>query len=283
MDDKVGLSSKIRKVAFDPEDGIKVLLYGQSGTGKTSLWGTFPKPILSLICSGGTNSGECRTLEGIPDIYQFSLDKSEEIEQLFDEGLDRFRTLVLDHCTGFQDLILTEVVGLEDVPVQKGWGTASQQQWGQISLLCKERIRRLLGFDGNVVIISQERTFNAKDEVQQLSDVIRPFVGAAQTPTLTGWLNTACDYVCQTFKRAQLRVDRMEVAGQVMEQTIPTGKVEYCLRTGPSVEATTKFRVPRRLANELPDVIVDPTYDKLVALIGGKKGAANLSPKRATK
>jgi ABC-type lipoprotein export system ATPase subunit len=51
----------VRAVEFS-DDTIQLLLYGRSGTGKTTLWSTFPKPILGVICSGGQRSGELRSV-----------------------------------------------------------------------------------------------------------------------------------------------------------------------------------------------------------------------------
>ena len=43
--------------------------------------------------------------------------------------------------------------------------------------------------------------------------------------------------------------------------------VEYCLRTEPHDVYMTKFRRPG--GKDLPEVIVNPTYDKVKALIDG--------------
>jgi hypothetical protein len=48
--------------AWDMVKTFSLLLYGISGTGKTTLWATWPKPILALICSGGTKPGELRSI-----------------------------------------------------------------------------------------------------------------------------------------------------------------------------------------------------------------------------
>lgn len=265
--------SKIRPIGFGNE-GLKILLYGGSGTGKTTLWGTFPGPILSIICSGGNKTGELRSLntpELRKKVSSITLEDSNDLGQLTDhlkEG--KYSTVVLDHVSGLQDLILKEVLGIDEIPAQKGWGTASQQQYGQVAQQCKERLRALLNLEINVVIIAQERMFNPKEDTgSDLSDVMLPSVGPAVIPSLAGWLNPACDYILQTYKRPKMETVTTKV-GTKSVQTKKRGKgVEYCVRTEPHEIFTTKFRVPK--GTPLPEVVVDPSYDKILKLINGGK------------
>lgn len=258
---------RITGIGFDGEAGIKLLLYGQSGSGKTTTWATFPKPILVLVCSGGDNPGELRSID-TPEyrkvIKQVTLRSSLELPELVAHAAGRFQTLVLDHATGFQDKVLAELLNLTELPVQKTWGLASQQQYGQCTLQCKEHLRRLLGFDGNVVVVAQEREFKGEED----SELIMPTVGAGLTPSLTGWLNTAVDYICQTFKRPKAVTSTRTVAGREVVTKKLLREVEYCLRTGPDPVYTTKFRRPKGLP--LPHAIVDPDYDKIRRVIAGE-------------
>lgn len=265
---------RIQPINFDDDDGIKILLYGRSGTGKTILWSSFPKPILSVICSGGNNTGELRSIntpENRGSIKTVTLQDSSEIVTLaeFLREDNTFKTVVLDHASGFQDLVLKEILGLEEIPAQKYWGLASQQQYGQCTLQSKELLRLLLNLSINVVIIAQERENNVESD----SDLILPTVGAGLMPQLAGWLNTAVDYICNTFIRQKFTVKKMKVGKGKMEKITevktPTEGVDYCLRTGPSPVFTTKFRVPK--GSELPSLITDPSYDKIVKIINGSK------------
>lgn len=193
-------------------------------------------------------------------------------EQLFKEAKEArdggFATLVLDHVTGLQDLSLSEILG-KPVPEQKGWGLASQQQYGQCTARCKDILRVLLDFPGNVVIISQEREFGGKEGEAATDDSVRPTVGAAVSPSLAGWLHPACDYNLQTFKRARMVDHTRTVAGKTIttKQRATENPIEYCARCEPHDTIMTKFRVPK--GYKLPDAIVDPSYDKVLAVIQG--------------
>ena len=266
---KESVIDRIAPIGFSPDDGIRILLYGRSGTGKTTLWATFPGPILAVVCSGGQRPGELRsvdTSEYRKKISQVALESTTEFGQLIEHAResDRFSTVVLDHASGLQDLTLKEILGLDRLPAQKGWGMATQQQYGQSSLMCKETFRDLLSLECNVVIIAQERTFGDDNNT---SELLAPTVGAALTPSVTGWLGPACDYVCNTYIRPKMEQTRTKVGDkEIIGQKRGKG-VEYCLRVEPHDVYMTKFRVPKGSVG-LRD-IVDPTFAKIQKLIQG--------------
>ena len=259
-----GVIGRLRS-GWDFVDSMSLLLYGRSGTGKTTLWATFPKPILAIVVSGGKKPGELRSIntpEYRGSITPVVVQESSDVRELLGQAED-YATIVLDHASGLQDLVLKEVLGLDELPAQKSWGLASMQQYGQCTMQCKEILRALLNLSCNRVIVAQERTFG---DDQEGSEVITPTVGAAMTPSLVGWLNPACDYIVETFIRQKVVRKVTKVAGKDVEKLEKVrGQVEYCLRTAPDPVYTTKFRQPR--GRELPDCIVDPSYEKILSLV----------------
>lgn len=269
-----GVLSRIRPIGYDDQDFINVMLYGSGGSGKTTLWSTFPKPILAIICSGGLNSGETRSIDTAENravIDQVELQQSTELKELV-EGyarLKKYQTFVLDHVSGFCDRVLAEILGMAELPAQKTWGLASQQDYGQMTLQAKEGVKALLGTKANVVIIAQERVFNAHsdDDGRGAELGINPNVGPGTTPSMAGWLNTACDYVAQTYKRGKTVTRKTKLGTEVIEKEVRVPGVDYCLRVGASDVYTTKFRVPGGVKE---DVIINPSYEKIAALIKGR-------------
>lgn len=250
------------------EQGIKMCVYGRTGTGKTAFWSTFPKPILALVCSGIKKSGELRSIltpKNRKDIKQWhvsSKDKLIEIGRALQEA-NKFATIVLDHATGLQDRILTEILGLEELPAQGSWGMANRQQWQQCSIQTKEAMRSLLNLSGNTVIIAQEREFNVDAD----NDLLMPYVGAALTPSTAGWLNQTCDYICQTFIRQKTIQKRTKIGKKAIIQQVRGKGVEYCLRTAEHEVFMTRFRVPIERNVALPELIINPTFQKVKELI----------------
>lgn len=258
---------RIEPLSVD-DDGMRINLYGRSGTGKTTLWATFPKPILAIICSGSSKPGELKSIntkEYRKTIEQVEIEKTSEIRELveYQKAEEKFATVVLDHATSLQDSTLKEILGLEEIPAQASWGMAKQQDWGQCALQMKENLRALLGLSCNIVIVAQEREFNTDNE----NELLMPFVGAALTPSVTGWLNPACDYICQTFIRQEVVEKRMKIGKSEKTMQVRGKGVQYCLRTAPHEVFTTKFRVPK--GTPLPEVIVDPSFEKIQKLIQG--------------
>ncbi len=267
-----GVLSRIAPIGFDDDDGIKMLLYGRSGTGKTTFWSTFPGRLLSVICSGSDKPAELRSIDTADNrkrIDQVVLTHTEELDEVIAHVRDSgaYNGMILDHASGYADLKLKEILGLDEMPVQKSWGLASQQQYGQLAMMCKDQLRRMLSLPCNVIIIAQERTFGGGDEGNEL---LSPTVGAGLSPSLAGWLNTAVDYICQTFIREEEVAKKMKVGTKTVTSVSKTGRVEYCLRTEPHPVYTTKFRMPK--GSEIPKVIADPSYEKVMAIIRGQAG-----------
>ena len=242
----------------DESGGVKLSLYGVSGTGKTRFIATWPKPILVIDCNCGVKS--IRDIKNIDRIVPIDPEDLSELCEV-QARENRWKTIVLDHASSFQDLVLGKVLGLEETPVQLGWGTATQQQWGTVAAGMKEKLKQLLDLADttgcNSLVIAQQREF-VPDEG---SELVMPYVSSALSPSVVGYLGPAVDYICQTYIRQ--KIVEKKIAGKMVKKK--TMDMEYCLRTGPHPIYSTKFRVTKDV--KLPVTIVDPTYDKIKGLI----------------
>jgi hypothetical protein len=252
-------------------DGIKMVLYGRSGTGKTRLACTFPTPLLLI----GTEDGR-KSVAGLKDAKFVRIYTSQDLTDLLlacipGGRLEKYTTLVLDTAGGLQDLITKEVLNLDELPVQKNWGMADKATWGIIGAQVKERLHQLFDvsdrYAKNTVVIAHERNFK-EDTDGPGSDLLLPAIGAALSPGPAMWLHAKADYVGQTFIRPEKVKKRVEVAGQKKEKEVNTGKAEYCLRVNTHPVYMTRFRVP--VGTLLPDVIVEPHFSKIAALVRGE-------------
>jgi len=260
-----GILNRLRPIQDFEEEGVKICIYGKSGTGKTKAWSSFPKPILAALCSG---AGETRTIKNVKDITGEYLRDEAELAELVQHQREtgKYKTIVLDHTTSYQDLMFKKVVGT-DAPAQLAWGSATQEQWGLISLGVKERLRDMLSLACNVVLISQEREYNTD---QSVSDIIKPYVNMAMSPSITGWIGPNVDYLVQAYLRMATVTTTKQVGTKTIEKEVE--QVQYCLRTGPSPVYATKFRLAGG-SDRLPECLVlkqaDSAYEKIVALING--------------
>jgi len=250
----------------DTSDGISINIYGRSGTGKTTLWATFPGPILCLVCSGGKRPGELRSVD-TPEYRKKITPKvvtsADALRRELEDARD-YDTVVLDHASGLQDLLLKEVLGIDELPAQRSWGMATQGDWGQCALMTKEVLRAILSLRCNRVIVAQEREFNADSE----SRLLMPYVASATTPSVVGWLNPACDYIVRTVLRKKTVERKVKIGNKIRVRQVETDEMEYALQVGPDDVFTTKFRRPRGGA-ALPNFVVDPDYGKIMELIRG--------------
>lgn len=260
-------ASRIISLNNLPDQGIKLCVYGKSGTGKTRLVGSFAKlgPMLHMICSSnGTN--EARSIKGTPNVDCVEIQKPQDLLDLINLAKDsKYKTLALDHVTGFSDCVLADILGVDKVPEQGSWGMAKREQYAQLGLQVKTYLRDLLDLPLNIIIVGQERAFDLEEEA---GEVLMPYVSVSATPAVAGWIAPAVDYMCQTFKRDQVKVTSKKMGDKIIESKERTGKREFCLRVGPDSTYITKFRVPP--GTDLPDVIVDPNYEKIEHLINVK-------------
>lgn len=238
--------------------GVNLCIYGKSGTGKTKLASTAKKPILFLICSG---PGETRTIKNEKGIDAVRLT---DVDQLVDivehqKETNKYKTLVVDHGTGFQDLAFKKVVG-KDAPAQMSWGAATQQQWGEIGSLVKEHLKLVFDLPCDTIINCQERTDNADADA---SEILQPYCYPALSPSTATWLQFTADYVVHTFIRLATVIKKVQKGANIIDKEVD--EIQYCLRVGPHPVFYTKFRVPGGVKEE---VIVNPTMDKIIKLIG---------------
>lgn len=266
-----GVLSRIQPMTI-PDRGLKCLIYGDSGTGKTTFWATFPGPILAILCSGGRDTGELLSVdtpENRKKIHSVAIVETGEVLEVLAHVRETgaYKTIVLDHVSGLQDLRLSEILGLSTIPQVKNWGMAKQQEYGKCSTDTIEILRQFLSFPGNAVVIGQERIFGGRDD--DMGDAIKATVGASVMPSIIRWLNPAVDYVLQTYKRPRTKEVTKTIAGKTITSTERLKGVEYCARTEPHEVYSTKFRRPKT-HGALPECIVDPTYEKLIKLIDGK-------------
>ena len=260
-----GRIQRAEDLAWD--EPFSIGIFGGPGTGKTTLWSTFPKPILALICSGELKSpNELKSIDpkdrqGIDTVNLENCEEINQVSEIVDEG--GYKTVVLDHMTSFSDLVLKQVLKVDKIAPQLSWGTAEQQQWGEHGLLCKTFLKTLIDLDAYTVVVSQERYF----EPPRDSELGRGVYGPATTPTIAGWMVPAMDYSIQMAIRNETKTKIMNVKGKEIEERVKTGNREFVAYCRLDPGRMTKFRFPRSLVDKVPDAIINPTFQKLNDLI----------------
>lgn len=262
------MSKKTGDLGTTPVGSVKryrsFVLYGRSGTGKTTLASSFPGPILYLdVRDEGTDS-----IADVKDIHVKEIEAFEDFEEVYwwlKSNPNRYKTIVVDTVSQLQQMVVEEVAAKKKKPGKRAgdWGSMTKQDWGNVAGQLKEWLvnyRDLSKLGMNIVFIAQDRTFNLDEDADD-EQTLSPEVGPALSPSVVRTLNAAVSVIGNTFIRH--RQVKREVNGKkkVVE------KMEYCLRIGPNPVYVTKVRKPK--GTQAPDVIVDPTYEDIVEIISG--------------
>ena len=251
--------------------GLKVVLYGRNGSGKTTFGCKFPKPLLLLGCEDGTRS--VRKMKGV----QFApVHSSQQIGEVADGVISRgYKSVVIDTATSLQDIVLRELLRLDKVPVQLGWGTVDQTVYRQRSEKTKELLRLFLDLAPkgmNVVVLAQEKNHSSADgEGSGDSEILVPFVGASLGRSTANWLHENVDYICQTYTREGLAEKTVTVGGKPTTIVEKTGRIEFCLRTQ-RAHPVYAAKVRTDEDETVPDFLVSPTYESFCRAVGIRNG-----------
>lgn len=243
---KINLEDRIKPVS-EMTTGLSALLYGRSGTGKTTLSSTFPKPMLLLdVNEKGTDS--ISDIEGIDVLTVEAWSDFEDVYWWIKD--QKYKTVVVDAISSLQDFALKKV---------GGEGPISKRTWGEASSLMKTWIvnyRDLIDHNINVVFLAHDRT----TEAQETEDgEMLPSVGPRVMPSVASVLTASVQLIGNTFIKEEINRKKL---GK-LERT-----VDYCLRIGPHAFYETKIRQPKSV--EAPAIVKDPTYQKLHSLIHGE-------------
>lgn len=270
--------SSIRKRIKSPDavdESVRIVLYGPSGTGKTTIASTFPTPILHLDIKERT----AKALRGVKGLETISVRKWEDFEDIYwmlkeDE---KYKTVVIDTVSQLQDLAIASVLSRKKKRVRAGkragdWGTMSKQDWGTVASDLKTWLMNYRDLDANVVFIAQDRVFKIEEEDEDddkgesINIITTPEVGPQVMPSVAKVLNAMVDIIGNTFITEEFEKVEVKV-GKVLKKR-KKRHVHYCLRLGPHAIYRTKFRKPKSVKTQ--SYITDPTFDKIVAM---EKGA----------
>ena len=244
---------KIRPVS-ELADNLTMLVYGRSGTGKTHFGSTFPRPCLFI----DVNEKGLDTIAQEDGIDVARVTDWQDLDELLwglKDGME-YESVVIDQVTNLQDLGMYEVLRKQ----RKGRDeTFTQRNWGQLSGMLKQFITdfRDLADQYNLLLIAHERIDEPGDE--DAEERIEPNIGARVMPSVGTFLDGAVDAIGCTFIKERWETeDREEVR-----------YVDYCMRIGPHAYYATKIRRPVS-AGPIPELIVNPTYQKIKDLTTGK-------------
>lgn len=130
---------------------VKMMVYGQAGTGKTTLALSAPSPLL-LDFDNGVKRVNMSHLDGT-DIVQIS--KWDDVQQVLQEDLSPYKTIVVDTIGKMMDFIITYKCGTRQ-PQIRDWGGINQEfSW---------LTRALSSLNKNVIFVAHRDTRKEGDD-----------------------------------------------------------------------------------------------------------------------
>jgi hypothetical protein len=236
---------KIRTVA-EAREYINMLVYGDSGVGKTMLAGSCDdvpelRPVLMLDFEGGTES----LVRTYPNVNQVRVSNWKEMQQVYDElhrGQTEFRTVILDSLTEIQKFnmygIMQELISNRpdldpDVPGMREWGKNLEQM--------RKFVRAFRDLPMNAVF-----TALAKDQKDDLTGKVTTL------PSLSGRLSGEV----AAF---------LDIVAYMYVRTV--GKGEEAEDKRLLLTRKTEKIIAKDRTQSLPIVVEDPTMQSLFDLI----------------
>lgn len=238
---------------------IKAIFYGKAGTGKTTLAGSFPKPLLLDIREDGQ-----AVLKKVKGVKQLEVEEWSDLQDMYwylKKEKHGFETVIIDTAGGAQMMAIEVVMAKHKKKGRAGdWGTMSQKMWGEVATMCKELFLDFRDLKMNVVFIAHEKIFKAEEDEEDSSNVARiaPHVGPALSPSVASMLNAAVNTIGETFIGEKITISKNPKTGKKIEEK----KIDYYLRIGPNSSYITKVRKPKE--TKLPEVIKNPEFEDLL-------------------
>jgi hypothetical protein len=238
------------------------VLYGRSGTGKTTIASSFPKPMLFLdVKDVGDDS-----ISDVEDLKVMDVREWNDFEMAYwwlKRNPKRYKSLAIDTVSQLQQLAIRKVLEdkSKDADHAGEWGVMTKREWGEVASLMKIWITNLRDLPMDVCFIAQDRTFNVSEEDE--AEGLEPEVGPGLSPSIAKHLNANVHHIGNTFIR------RKTFETKNGKKVKAFTKTQFCMRVAPHPVYITKIRKPKGII--APGVIVDPTYDKLVAIIKGEE------------
>lgn len=234
-----------------------VVMYGKSNTGKTTLAATFPKPLLYVrIKDDGVNS--INNIDGIKIV------EAKTVNDIYIASkecitIDSYKTVLFDTFS-----FITEMWKEEQLSIKESTKSSkltvermSQPMWGDLQTITNATINNLAKASTNKwVIVTGHQVVEMLEGLEdELTPDGRISINKASRNHLEGLANLG-------LHTTRIKKEVMAADGST------TLKVKYAVDIGPNVTYWTKVQTTKDV--KIPKRIINPTFDKIMEVIGGK-------------
>ena len=226
-----------------------VTIYGKSGSGKTELGSTFPKPMLYLqVGDDGSN-----TIKKKKDIRGLHIKNLSELKSVLQELIGMAEKGRLKYKTVFADTFsMVTNIWVKENAVDKN-KKMTQQMWGDLKSDTEELIR--LGHQLAEYCWVLFSCHEVGDAFEGIEDEILPEIHPSTTKGARTYLEGMSNYGLHTL------IKKKDVTIDGVEKTVPV----YITQIGPNPYYWTKLQKPKEL--KVPTQVRNLTYTKLVQIL----------------
>lgn len=282
---RTGFLSRFVPIEQIAEQPLKICIYGQNRVGKTTWACRLPKP-LALISFEPSPDGGMPSVRKVPGVEYVRLTHKDEIEGMARElQVDsHFKSVVCDSATSLEDVVLMNLKGLTERPVQLGFGSVSDGEYIQRSEQAKELIRLFINLPKHVVITAKEKDHVKSDDQKEARTAklnmptrSNSFFSAGVGSGFAGWLFDACSHFCRLYVEEEtvVEVQNVKVLGKerAVKKEVSTGKNVRKLRTSYHVNYAAGFRsdVPSAIPEWIQLDGTDNDFKSFMEVVNGKR------------
>ena len=184
----MSILDRIVKASEAKQDFMKILIHGQSGTGKSTMCATAPGRILYLWTERQGVLSFKRLRPGDDTLQIESLENLREALDYLRGGNHKYDTACLDSLTDMQRLIVGEITAGKDAPTIADWGTIINRTLSLVEAYRNLPMHVVITALSDEAIIGEEQR------------IVRPSVAGRKLP---GQLSQFFNIVGYCFKRAE--------------------------------------------------------------------------------
>lgn len=276
---------------------IKMLVYGQNGTGKTRFACTFPKPLVLVSFEPQDEGGALSVthIPGIKFVRPRTIERTVKLAaQLAKKPLcdlpdpayngKPYQSVVFDSVTSYQNILLQELMGWDVPAEQVGFGDVPPDIYRRRAEEIKQYLRAWIDLPYHTVFTGKEKDHNPPKEEKvnertgKVSPDMRPkFVRGLQQESVVsvdlgggaaGWLIDAVPYFGRLYMDREVVARKQKGIGDAADgvRMVETGRFIRALRCSYHPNFVSRFQS----AEEIPDEIIHPDYNRVAAVIAGK-------------
>ena len=296
------MAFQLKLADLSQHDFLKVLVWGDQGTGKTRFGTTFPGPVLAVdVGEKGYIAFKKEAKAGKLDVTEI-----EDFQQLLDTFLylrdheTKYKTVILDSMTGLSNMAIMSFLESKGKKISletaKKWGSLTRNDYGEIANKVKPLISVIKDLEMNVVFTAHSKS-NFKEQ-ESKNDSIEATIEEDE-----GGLLEEIAEVKAGKKDMKALIDLKSIPiyvpniSQSVGQTLMAGvdyifhsfidatsqEPIYGIHIGPNPYFLTKARLAEGI--KAPAFIADPTYEKVRAMVDGEVEPENVKTetKKGTK